>query len=287
MQKFWFYFLFSISLFSIAQDQPKDSISAWDKKGKFGFLFNQSSFQNWTAGGENNISGTASVNYVFNYAKNSWSWTNQIIAAYGLTQINGQDVEKTDDRFEYNSVLGKKAGKYWFYSFFLNFRTQFDKGYRKVTDSLGVERRIERSRIFSPAYYTFGPGMLWKKSNNLYVNISPATSKITTVLARFTETQSAFGVDQGETVNYELGFNSAAYWKFTAMENVTIENIFNMYIDYLENTDEVDLSYQLNVLMKINSYLSTNFNFHAIYDTDAIARTQVKQVFGLSVNYDF
>lgn len=287
MQKFWFYFLFSISLFSIAQDQPKDSISAWDKKGKFGFLFNQSSFQNWTAGGENNISGTASVNYVFNYAKNSWSWNNQIIAAYGLTQINGQDVEKTDDRFEYNSVLGKKAGKYWFYSFFLNFRTQFDKGYRKVTDSLGVERRIERSRIFSPAYYTFGPGMLWKKSNNLYVNISPATSKITTVLARFTETQSAFGVDQGETVNYELGFNSAAYWKFTAMENVTIENIFNMYIDYLENTDEVDLSYQLNVLMKINSYLSTNFNFHAIYDTDAIARTQVKQVFGLSVNYDF
>lgn len=287
MQKFWFYFLFSISLFSIAQDQPKDSISAWDKKGKFGFLFNQSSFQNWTAGGENNISGTASVNYVFNYAKNSWSWNNQIIAAYGLTQINGQDVEKTDDRFEYNSVLGKKAGKYWFYSFFLNFRTQFDKGYRKVTDSLGVERRIERSRILSPAYYTFGPGMLWKKSNNLYVNISPATSKITTVLARFTETQSAFGVDQGETVNYELGFNSAAYWKFTAMENVTIENIFNMYIDYLENTDEVDLSYQLNVLMKINSYLSTNFNFHAIYDTDAIARTQVKQVFGLSVNYDF
>lgn len=287
MQKFWFYFLFSISLFSIAQDQPKDSISAWDKKGKFGFLFNQSSFQNWTAGGENNISGTASVNYVFNYAKNSWSWTNQIIAAYGLTQINGQDVEKTDDRFEYNSVLGKKAGKYWFYSFFLNFRTQFDKGYRKVTDSLGVERRIERSRIFSPAYYTFGPGMLWKKSNNLYVNISPATSKITTVLARFTETRSAFGVDQGETVNYELGFNGAGYWKFTAMENVTIENIFNMYIDYLENTDEVDLSYQLNVLMKINSYLSTNFNFHAIYDTDAIARTQVKQVFGLSVNYDF
>ncbi|MDT8414957.1 MAG: DUF3078 domain-containing protein [Flavobacteriaceae bacterium] len=276
------------ALFFIVEAQTQnDTISNWEKKGKFGFLFNQSSFQNWTAGGENNISGTASLNYTFNYAKDNWSWNNQVIAAYGLTQINGNDVEKTDDRFEWNSVLGKKAGKYWFYSFFLNFRTQFDKGYRNVTDSLGVSRRVEQSRIFSPAYYTFGPGMLWKKSNNLYINLSPATSKITTVLARFTETRSAFGVDQGNTVNYELGFNGAAYWKFLLMENVTFENIFNMYVDYLQNTDEVDLSYQLNVLMKINGNLSTNFNIHAIYDTDAIARTQLKQVFGLSVNYDF
>lgn len=287
MRQKLFILAFLIFTLGFTQDKKTDTLSHWEKKGKFGFLFNQSTFQNWTAGGENNISGTASVDYVFNYAKNKWSWNNQIIAAYGLTQINGQDVEKTDDRFEWNSVLGKKAGKHWFYSFFLNFRTQFDKGYRKFTDSLGVERRVERSRIFSPAYYTFGPGMLWKKSNNLYINLSPATSKVTTVLARFTETRSAFGVAQGETVNYELGFNGAAYWKFKAMENVTIENIFNMYIDYLENTDEVDVSYQLNILMKINSYLSTNLNIHAIYDTDAIARTQVKQVFGLSVNYDF
>lgn len=287
MQKPLIIFGFFVFGFCFSQDKQADTLSNWEKKGKFGFLFNQSSFQNWTSGGENNISGTTSLNYAFNYAKNKWSWNNQINAAYGLTQISGQDIEKTDDRFEWNSVLGIKASKYWIYSLFFNFRTQFDKGYRRIKDSLGVERRVEQSRIFSPAYYTFGPGMLWRKSNNLYVNLSPVTSKVTTILARFTEKKSAFGVDQGETINYEMGFNAAAYWKFTAMENVTFENIFNMYIDYLENTDEVDLSYQLNVLMKINSYISTNFNVHAIYDTDAVARTQLKQVFGLSVNYDF
>ena len=30
----------------------------------------------------------------------------------------------------------------------------------------------------SPAYLQAGPGMLWKRSNNLKVNIAPATSRL-------------------------------------------------------------------------------------------------------------
>ncbi|MDZ4146707.1 MAG: DUF3078 domain-containing protein [Flavobacteriaceae bacterium] len=275
-----------IANIAYATAKPQDTIKHWNKEGKFSLLFNQSSFQNWTSGGESNISGTTSVNFKADYTNKNWVWNNQILAAYGLTKINGQDVEKTDDRFEYNSVLGKKAGNYWFYSFFLNFRTQFDKGYENVADSIGLTRKVERSRIFSPAYFTFGPGMLWKKSNNLYLNISPATSKITVVKSIFTETQSAFSVDQGKTTNYELGFNGAAYAKLKIMDNIFAENILNVYVNYLENMQNVDLSYQLNITMQVNKVFSTNLNIHIVYDDDAIGRTQIKQVFGLSVNYD-
>lgn len=263
-----------------------DSIKHWNKEGKASLLFNQSSFQNWTSGGENNISGTTSVNFKADYAKKNWVWNNQILAAYGLTKVNGQDLKKTDDRFEYNTVAGKKAGEYWFYSFFLNFRTQFDKGYENVTDSLGVIRRVERSRIFSPAYFTFGPGMLWKKNKDFYINLSPATSKITIVKSFLTEGRDAFGVDEGKTINYELGLNGAAYAKFKLMDNIFVENILNIYMDYLENAQNVDLSYQLNIVMLVNKVFSTNLNIHMVYDDDAIGRTQLKQVFGLSVNYD-
>jgi hypothetical protein len=41
----------------------------WKSKGNVSLLFNQSSFSNWVAGGENNLSGTAGINYDFNYKK--------------------------------------------------------------------------------------------------------------------------------------------------------------------------------------------------------------------------
>jgi hypothetical protein len=44
-------------------------VEGWKSKGNVSLLFNQSSFSNWVAGGENNLSGTAGINYDFNYKK--------------------------------------------------------------------------------------------------------------------------------------------------------------------------------------------------------------------------
>ena len=97
--------------------------SAWTKGGTFTFLINQSIFENWVAGGVSNISGAIGINYDLNYLKDNWSWDNKIIAAFGVTKIKDQDIQKSDDRLEWNSVLGKKAGGYWFFSAFL--KTKF------------------------------------------------------------------------------------------------------------------------------------------------------------------
>ena len=118
----------------------------WKSKGNVSLLFNQSSFSNWVAGGENNLSGTAGINYDFNYKKKDITWDNKVLASYGLIQSRNAPYEKkTDDRFEFNSILGKKAFGEWYYSFFLNFRTQFTRGYKYENDpvtkvELGRER---------------------------------------------------------------------------------------------------------------------------------------------------
>jgi hypothetical protein len=39
--------------------------------------------------------------------------------------------------------------------------------------------------------------------------------------------------------------------------------------------------------MKINKILSANLNFQVIYDDDAFAGFQTKEVFGLGLNYTF
>jgi len=270
-----------ISTFINAQETQVDSVKNWTNKGVFTFLANQSSFSNWQAGGQNNFAGNVGVNYDFNYKKGNWNWDNKVIVAYGLTKIKGADIQKTDDRIEFNSLLGKKASGYWFYSAFFNFKTQMDVGLDPATQTVKI------SHFFSPAFFQLGPGMLWKKSDNFKINIAPATSKLILVHDHFTEFGSSFGVEQGKSSRYELGAAINGYYKFNVMENVAVENILNLYSNYLEEAQNVDIDYQLNIVMKINKFLSTNFSFQTIYDDNAFKGFQTKQIMGLGLNYGF
>jgi hypothetical protein len=268
------------SIYSQEAMQESPPVSPWAKVGTFSFLVNQSSFDNWIAGGVSNISGAIGVNYDFNYSKAKWSWDNKIIVAFGITKIKTQDIQKSNDRLEWNSVLGKKAKGNWNYSLFLNFKTQF-------TDDLNSETKGP-TRILSPGYLQVGPGMLWRKSNNLKVNMAVATSKLIVVDKELTLPDNAyFGVEEGSSVRYELGASIGAYYKFTLMENITMENILNMYSDYLEDPQNVDFDYTINIVMGINKYFSTNLAFQAIYDDNAFQGLQTRQMIGLGINYSF
>jgi hypothetical protein len=203
-------------------------------------------------------------------------------------QKNSEFEKKTDDRLEFNSLAGKKAGGYWYYSAFLNFRTQFTKGFLYDTDVNGKETRTEYTNLLSPGYLTFGPGLMWKKTDNFKFNLAPVSSKITFVDKDFTLPDDAyFGVEEGKSMRYELGFYAAGYYKFNLFENVSAENILSLYSNYLEDPQNVDLDYQLNVVMTINKFLSTNISFQTIYDDNAFRGFQVRQVLGLGVNYNF
>jgi len=259
------------------EETPKE---VWKKAGTVTILFNQSAFSNWAAGGEDNISGTLGLNYDFNYSKGDIAWDNKFIVAYGLSKHSGEDQNKTDDRLEFNSVLGKRASGNWYYSWFFNAKTQMDVGY-------SPDSGFEISHGFSPLYMQTGPGMLWKKSDNLKVNIAPATGRMILVHDHFTEFGESFGVDQGETTRFEFGAAIGAYYKLTLMQNVTMENILNLYSDYLEDPQNVDIDYTMNLVMTINKYLSANLSFQTIYDDNSYNGFQIREVFGLGVNFGF
>lgn len=283
-------FLASLSVF--AQDkETEEKPDGWTRGGNIALMFNQASFNDkWTGGGTNNIAGNLNVSYAFNYKKGNWAWDNNLFVDYGLTKLKGDKfTRKTNDRLEFNSLLGKQAAKNWYYSAFLNFKTQFDKGYEYSDD--GQSRNVV-TKFFSPAYLQFGPGMLWKKSDNLKVNFAPATSKLTFVSKEFTNIAGYtdgdyFGVDYNKSMRYELGFAVGAYAKFNLMENVSMENILNLYSNYLEDPQNVDIDYTANVVMSINKYLSANFVFQAIYDDNAVQGFQIRELLGLGVNYKF
>lgn len=267
-----------------AQENPTmipDTLRHWNYKGNFVLLFNQAAFNNdWLGGGTSSFAGNAALNYHFTYRKDDWLWENKVIASYGATKVKGNNKPtKTDDRLEFNSLLGKKASKYWYYSLFFNFQTQMDAG---------VDNNFNRiSHFFSPAYFQLGPGMLWKRSEIAKVNFAPATSRLIIVHEEFTRLGPSYGVEQGETSRFEFGASISGYYKFAVMPNVYMENNLNLYSNYLDKPQNIDINYQANLVMKVNKYISTNVTFQAIYDDNAVGAFQIREVLGVGINCIF
>lgn len=281
MKKLLLILLVLFSTFSYAQKKKKDTLPTpkWKIHGRFAFVFNQSSFTNWASGGQNTVAGNINVNYDFNYKKNNVNWDSRLITGYGLSYISNEGYRKTDDRFELNTLFGFKTGKYWFFSFIGNFRTQYTDGFNYKT-----EPNTLVSEFLSPAYLTFGPGMLWKKSDNFNFNIAPATARYTLVSDAFS---GQFGVEKGKNTAFSLGFNLSGYYKFTMAKNVEMENILTLYTDYLANVGNIDVDYLTNIRFKVNKNIKMLMTFHIIIDDNASSKIQFRQLFGLGLNYSF
>lgn len=287
--------IISLSLSCLGQDNvPVDTTKRWTIRGENTFLLNQSSYSNWSAGGVNAFAGNVLFNYDFNYKKSKWSWDNKVILGYGLSKQQDLGVRKNDDRIVLNSLLGRQASKYWLYTFYANFQTQFAKGYNYTQSS-----KTFISNFLAPAYLTFGPGFAYKKSDDFRINISPAAARIIMVNDDQLSAQGAFGVDPGKKSLFEFGASLDAYYKVRIAENITLENILKLYSNYLDKPQNVYTDYTANLFLKVNKFVTVNAGVQLIYDDntqipfekDGVLSShpalQVKQIFGAGLTYKF
>jgi len=281
--------------YSIIAFAQEDSTKNWTIKGENTFLINQSSFTNWAAGGVNSFAGNVIFNYDFNFKKDKWSWDNKVLAAYGQTFQKETDWRKNDDRFAVNSLLGHQLTEKWLYTFFMNFNTQFAKGYKYDADGNGELT----SAGLAPAYLSFGPGMAYKESDNFKINLSPASARFVFVTNDQID-ETLYGLDASKNSRFEFGASLDAYYKKDIMENVAFENILRLYSNYLENPQNVDIDYTANLFMKVNKFITVNAGVQLIYDDNTKIPTfengvktgegpklQVKQVVGAGITYKF
>lgn len=294
-------FLLFISLAGFSQTTApkdtakKDTVHFWTIHGQNTFLINQSSFSNWAAGGVNSFAANVVFDYDFDYKKANWSWDNKAIVGYGLSKQNGAGWRKNDDRIILNSLLGYKAAKYWLYTFYANFQTQFTNGY-SYNDA---NQRTLISASFAPAYLTFGPGFAYKRSDNFRINISPLASRITIVQNDSLSALGAFGVTPGNKSLFEFGASLDAYYKVDIAKNITFENILKLYSNYLDKPQNVYADYTANLFMKVNKFVTVNAGIELISDPNAKipvtnngvtayhSLLQTKQIFGAGLTYKF
>lgn len=251
---------------------PVDSLAAdttWKTGGTLGLNFSQVYLSNWAAGGQNSLSTNGLVSLFANRAKGKSSWDNTLDLAYGMLWQGDAAGVKTDDKIDFASKWGYQANEDWFYSALFNFRTQFAPGYEDpFADDL-----VRISDFLAPAFSLAALGMDYKPSDNFTAFISPATLKMTIV--NDTTLSTNYGVDAGEMFRAEIGGYVKVQYKTELAENVGLMTKVDLFSNYLNNPQNIDVNWETLISMKINEYMSATISTQLIYDHDiAIARSQ-------------
>lgn len=261
----------TLAIISFGQDEQPQG---WSHKGNFGINFGQSSYTNWAAGGQNSINGQALFYYELRYLKGNFKWDNVLNTSLGYSFYDFKKKPvKTDDMIEFTSLAGLKASEHLNYSAELAFRSQFAKGFKYDTDSTHYI-----SKFLAPAYITLGLGMEWVPCQYFSLYFSPITGRVTIVNDDRLASEGAFGVNAidpadgtvhgNEKVRFEFGARAVAKFQYPITENIHFNSKLELFSNYLNHPERIDVDWQNMLVLKVNSWLNANLSTHLIYDYD-------------------
>lgn len=258
-----------------------DTLKGWKLSGVTGVTFGQTSLTNWAAGGENTVSGNATLNVSARYRNNAWFWDNNFFAEYGMVYSSANDWRKSADQINLNSVAGRGISKHWSFSALLNFKTQFANGYDYPEEDLYI------STFMAPAYIDLALGMSYKPNDKYSLFISPLAERATLVLDDSLSNVGAFGVDPGDKVTFSTGAYLMASTNQTLAKDLTLISSVDMFTPYNSDFGNVDVNWNVLLNYKINKILTASLNTTLRYYDKEIQKVQFKEIFGLGMSYAF
>ncbi len=276
--------------------QHQDTTLGWKAGGAFALTFSQSAYSYWSGGGDNAISGIGDLNLFLKKIGEKSAWENTLQLRYGMQQFKGTDLNKTDDLLNFVSKYGYKASDHWYYSALLTFTTQMTPGYSND------DAKQKISTFMAPAYLFIGAGFDYKLKDYLSIFLSPVTSKSIFVMDRALSDSGSFGVTPGKSVRSEFGGYMKFFFKHDIIKNVNFQTKLNLFSNYLDKPQNIDVFWEVLLEMKINKFLSANIltdmlyddNTHVKYDSNADGvldregpKLQFKEIFGLGISVKF
>ena len=249
-------------------------LKIWQKGGEATITLSQISFTNWTAGGENSVSGIGNLLAYANRRKGKNTWNNNLEVAYGLLSQGG-DIRKTDDRIDFTSLYNRFLKNEWYYSLMINFKTQIFPGYNYPNDSVII------SAFLAPGYVLTTMGVEYRPSKKLIMTIAPVSGKITIVADQNLANKGAFGVVEGtfneileifETLGNNLKYELGAFAKFIyngkLTENLRLRTKVDLFTGYNKSFGNIDVNWELTARIKLTEIIAMNIMTHLIYDDD-------------------
>lgn len=258
-----------------------DTLKGWDYDWVSGLNGSQAAYRNWSQGGVNTISVTASTVLNLRYRENQFAYALATNLKYGKARLENEGTRKTDDRIAINNKFSYLfEDERWSAFGNINFATQFDRGFNyNVPDD---QDPILISKFFAPAYFTQIGGIAFNPAGYFTAEAGLALKE---TIVSDTTLSTRYGLDPGERLRFEPGYSTSLNFRKTIVSNVKLISTVETFTNLQRNVRSTDVTFSNEIIGKINGYLNTSFQFVMIYDDDFSTEAQIKQV--LSVGFSF
>lgn len=296
--------------FLAASGQSGSKPGRFKTGGMITLLGGQSGTRNWAPAGEEKFSLTAYGNLQL-WANKEWGknkWTNNLELAYALINTASNGVRKIDDKFDFYSKYSHSLkNSRWAIGTVGALRTQLVNGYDY---SESPRKRI--SGFFAPAYISFSPGIQFSTANNaLNLHVGPGARWVVVTNSPYSlnyqggvkpdgsmerPLASLYGVNPQREVRFETGLYFSGLFNQEIAKNVTWRTRLDVTNDIIENEPFLFDVYWTNTIgMKVNKWLTVNYNFDLYYDDNVKMfgagkdnpATQMKSILGVGVGLKF
>lgn len=245
----------------------------------------------------------ASADLYANYTEKKNTWFNTLKMNYAFTHTQTQGVRKTSDFIDLYTKYGRdisKSGKTVF-ALIGNFRSQFTDGY-----DYNLDPKRRTSDFFAPATILLTPGLEWRPSKYFSLFASPIGARWVLVTndpysysfpggirpdgSQEDPISELYGVNAEDKVDAQFGAFISAKFDKQIFKNVTYTSRLDLFSNYLNNPENIDIFWTSNLVFKLNKWLVLSYQWNVAYDDDFTPkglngpRTQFLGTFGIGVS---
>lgn len=271
---------------------PKDSVTRWAFNFSGGINLAQTSLTNWAAGGESSIAGNGRLNMDLAYRRGGHKWETKLKTEYGTLYDRTNKWNKTVDNILFSMRYGYAIpGGRFYYTAYMDFQTQYDKGYAEVGDEDYI------SDFLSPAYLNVSVGMEYKLAKLLSVYLAPLSSRTTFVKDAYLSSLGSFGVVPGKNAKFEIGMTltTAIEWKF--WKNMVLKTDANFFTPYDKDFGNIVVDWNVYLDLYVNKVFKAMIGTSLKYDDKVTTvdadgnvrgpRVQFKEMVTVGIGYSF
>lgn len=247
---------------------------------------------NWYQGGDNNV--TLLIDLLWNVKLNpvyhpQWMFESNMHYKLGLYSTPSDEVHNysiSEDLFQWNLSTGLKAARHWYYSFTLQFKTQFLNNYE-------ANSWTRKASVLSPGELNVGLGMTYTKNNkkkgiSFKAALAPLSYNLKTCVDHKID-PTLFGIKAAHKSISNIGSSADLVLNWQLTSNISWTSRIFMFSDYNDFTGDLENTFNF----AINRFLSTQIYVHGRYDTSAAGASKgwkkwmLKEILSFGFSYMF
>ena len=262
-------------------DPVKPPVSPWKKDAVANFNVASSYFQDWAAGGEDNLAWTIKLQASAERDGMDWDWASKGSAEFGQIKLGDRGIRKTSDEIKGETVLSRKLSRYLNPFASAAAQTQFARGYKYPSDTLP---RVAVSNFLDPLNMTQSVGVGSKPVEWFQTRLGAALREVRT--DEFSTYSDDPKTTKIEDWKVEPGLEWVSDYKQTIADQLLLQSTFSAFANF-KGWDEIIVVWTSSATYQLSKYINVNASGELHHDIQQTNAWQWKHVLSLGLSYSF